>query len=139
MNGGKAHGGRAYDSGYSAFQKKGLISPMQQKKDLPKEPQETWTKTGSTKHKGGDVSTYTSSTGQTRHTYLKGGQGSDISEKEAKGAYTASQQKQEAKDSAKEAAQKKKDNTADLAKRNAEKRAAANALKAKKAQKAKGS
>ena len=29
MNGGKPHGGRAYDSGYSAFQKKGLISPMQ--------------------------------------------------------------------------------------------------------------
>tara|TARA_R100001594_G_C3896753_1_gene229826 strand:- start:21 stop:467 length:447 start_codon:yes stop_codon:yes gene_type:complete len=28
MNGGKPHGGRAYDSNFSAFQKKGLISPV---------------------------------------------------------------------------------------------------------------
>jgi hypothetical protein len=46
MNGGKPHGGRAYDSNFSAFQKKGLISPLQKngdkKKDLPAAPSPTY-------------------------------------------------------------------------------------------------
>ena len=37
MNGGKPHGGRAYDSNFSAFQKKGLISPVHKNGDKKKE------------------------------------------------------------------------------------------------------
>ena len=47
MNGGKPHGGKSYDSGFSAFQQKGLISPAHQEvekvdikpvKDIEKSP-----------------------------------------------------------------------------------------------------
>ncbi len=38
MNGGKPHGGRAYDSSFSAFQKKGLISPLAKREKKKKPP-----------------------------------------------------------------------------------------------------
>lgn len=83
MNGGKTHGGRAYDSGYSAFQKKGLISPMQQMDDQ-----------GNESH--GGITKYVKD-GKTQYYAKKKGQHVQVGEKEFNAAKATSQQKKSAK------------------------------------------
>jgi len=84
MSGGKTPGSKAYDKGYSAFQKKGLISPLHQttlKAALVEDAQTDYVKTefpvgGGTLHK-------TEGDGKTAYRYEQGGQSSSKSSGEA--------------------------------------------------------
>ena len=93
MNGGKPHGGRAYDSNFSAFQKKGLISPMQKNGE-----DETLTEHP---HKGGVLVKH-SGGGKTVHMFKKDGEVTTLDSKEYAKQLKSAQTTQEMKTAARD-------------------------------------
>ena len=100
MGGGKTPGGKAYDAEFSAFQQKGLISPIYKK---PPEPGDVDFEA----LQGGNISTFTTDKGQLKKYVTKGGSTSysltkdegttTLSEKVAEDLISQSQKKKKMK------------------------------------------